>query len=100
MKLAFKVVWERFLLVLASRCFSSGETAIKIDPPQADSMFDLPEAGLLASGELDVRCSTFIRFFHRSNRPLFWPALRRERRMMEYRNNGYDLMSHIEKYDD
>jgi len=29
MKLAFKFVWERF------------PTAIKIDPPQADSMFDV-----------------------------------------------------------
>jgi hypothetical protein len=28
MKLPFKIVWERF------------PTAIKIDPPQADSMFD------------------------------------------------------------
>jgi len=39
MKLAFKFVRERFLL--ASRRFSSGVTAIKIDPPQADSMFDV-----------------------------------------------------------
>jgi len=29
MKLAFKFVWERF------------PTAIKIDPPEADSMFDV-----------------------------------------------------------
>jgi len=45
--------------VLASRCFSSGANAIKIDPPQADSIFDLPkadppEADLLAYGEFDV----------------------------------------------
>jgi hypothetical protein len=37
-----KALWERF------------STAIKIDPPQADSKFDLPEADLLAAGEFDV----------------------------------------------
>jgi len=39
MKLAFKFVWERF------------PTAIKIDPPEADSMFDVGRS------MFDVRCS-------------------------------------------
>jgi hypothetical protein len=45
MKLHFKFVWERFVLVFASRCFSSGATAIKNDRiPMFDvgrSMFEV-----------------------------------------------------------
>jgi hypothetical protein len=42
-----------------------------------NTVFDLPEADkcLLASGELDVRCSTFLSFFFRSIWPLCRPAL-------------------------